>query len=90
MLDRPLTSYHIVLGATGLLLVLGLMMVLSASSVLSLRVNGNSQNSSRNQSLDCSPNYSNLADELAHGCDQSYIINSGTACPNSQRIRAPV
>ena len=42
MLDRPLTSYHIVLGATGLLLVLGLMMVLSASSVLSLRVNGNS------------------------------------------------
>jgi cell division protein FtsW len=42
VLDRPLTSYHIVLGATGLLLVLGLMMVLSASSVLSLRVNGNS------------------------------------------------
>ncbi|MET9311155.1 putative lipid II flippase FtsW [Kribbella sp. NPDC003505] len=42
ILDRPLTSYHIVLGATGLLLVLGLMMVLSASSVLSLRANGNS------------------------------------------------
>jgi cell division protein FtsW len=42
VLDRPLTSYHIVLGATGLLLVLGLMMVLSASSVLSLRINGNS------------------------------------------------
>ncbi|WP_350277027.1 putative lipid II flippase FtsW [Kribbella sp. HUAS MG21] len=42
VLDRPLTSYHIVLGATGLLLVLGLMMVLSASSVLSLRANGNS------------------------------------------------
>src|SRR5207253_9351634 len=42
VLDRPLTSYHIVPGATGLLLVLGLMMVLSASSVLSLRVNGNS------------------------------------------------
>nr|WP_238351397.1 putative lipid II flippase FtsW [Kribbella shirazensis] len=41
-MDRPLTSYHIVLGATGLLLVLGLMMVLSASSVLSLRANGNS------------------------------------------------
>ena len=37
VLDRPLTSYHIVLGATGLLLVLGLLMVLSASSVLSLR-----------------------------------------------------
>lgn len=42
MLDRPLTSYHILLGATGLLLVLGLLMVLSASSVLSLRANGNS------------------------------------------------
>ncbi|HZX04856.1 putative lipid II flippase FtsW [Kribbella sp.] len=42
VLDRPLTSYHIVLGATGLLLVLGLMMVLSASSVLSLRVYGSS------------------------------------------------
>jgi cell division protein FtsW len=40
VLERPLTSYHIVLGATGLLLVLGLMMVLSASSVLSLRANG--------------------------------------------------
>ncbi|MEU4289565.1 putative lipid II flippase FtsW [Kribbella sp. NPDC026596] len=42
ILDRPLTSYHILLGATGLLLVLGLLMVLSASSVLSLRANGNS------------------------------------------------
>jgi cell division protein FtsW len=42
VLDRPLTSYHLVLGATGLLLVLGLMMVLSASSVLSYKTNGNS------------------------------------------------
>ncbi len=42
VLDRPLTSYHILLGATCLLLVLGLLMVLSASSVLSLRANGNS------------------------------------------------
>ncbi|MGW6277941.1 putative lipid II flippase FtsW [Kribbella sp. NPDC055071] len=42
VLDRPLTSYHILLGATGLLLVLGLLMVLSASSVLSFRANGNS------------------------------------------------
>ncbi|NUR96478.1 MAG: FtsW/RodA/SpoVE family cell cycle protein, partial [Kribbellaceae bacterium] len=42
VLDRPLTSYHIVLGATGLLLVLGLMMVLSASSVLSFRAYGSS------------------------------------------------
>jgi cell division protein FtsW len=43
VLDRPLTSYHILLGATGLLLVLGLLMVLSASSVLSYKANhGNS------------------------------------------------
>jgi cell division protein FtsW len=34
-LDRPLTSYHLVLGASGLLLALGLVMVLSASSVTS-------------------------------------------------------
>jgi cell division protein FtsW len=33
VLDRPLTSYHLVLGAVSLLLILGLMMVLSASSV---------------------------------------------------------
>jgi cell division protein FtsW len=32
-LDRPLTSYHLVLGAVSLLLIVGLMMVLSASSV---------------------------------------------------------
>ena len=33
MLDRPLTSYHLVLGAAGLLSALGMLMVLSASSV---------------------------------------------------------
>lgn len=33
LLDRPLASYHLVLAASALLLVLGLMMVLSASSV---------------------------------------------------------
>ncbi|MEV6412668.1 putative lipid II flippase FtsW [Kribbella sp. NPDC051718] len=42
VLDRPLTSYHILLGASGLLLVLGILMVLSASSVQSLRTTGNS------------------------------------------------
>jgi len=36
-LDQPTTSYHLVLGSCGLLLVLGLLMVLSASSVSSLR-----------------------------------------------------
>ena len=41
-LDRPLTSYHIVLGVSALLLSLGLLMVLSASSVLSLRQYGSS------------------------------------------------
>jgi cell division protein FtsW len=35
LLDRPLTSYHLVRGVTGLLLALGLLMVLSASSVVS-------------------------------------------------------
>jgi cell division protein FtsW len=33
VLDRPLTSYHLVIGAVSLLLIVGLMMVLSASSV---------------------------------------------------------
>ncbi len=41
-LDKPTTSYHLVLGAGGLLLVLGLLMVLSSSSVLSLRDYGSS------------------------------------------------
>lgn len=33
ILDKPLASYHLVLGSAGLLLALGMMMVLSASSV---------------------------------------------------------
>ena len=41
-LDKPLTSYHLVLGVSALLLSLGLLMVLSASSVTSLRDFGNS------------------------------------------------
>ena len=41
-LDRPLASYQLVLGCTALLLGLGLIMVLSASSVLSFQVYGNS------------------------------------------------
>ncbi len=41
-LDKPLTSYHLVLGVSGLLLCLGLLMVLSASSVTSLNEYGNS------------------------------------------------
>ncbi len=43
MLERPLASYQLVLGATALLLGLGLIMVLSASSVYSRQTNdGNS------------------------------------------------
>ncbi|MDP3892620.1 putative lipid II flippase FtsW [Nocardioides sp.] len=36
-LDRPLTSYYLLLGASALLLTIGLMMVLSASSVYSFK-----------------------------------------------------
>ncbi len=38
-LDRPLTTYYLLLGASSLLLTIGLIMVLSASSVYSFRVN---------------------------------------------------
>ncbi|MEJ7707980.1 MAG: putative lipid II flippase FtsW [Nocardioidaceae bacterium] len=41
-LDKPLMSYHLVLGVSGLLLALGLLMVLSASSVASLNDFGSS------------------------------------------------
>lgn len=41
-LDRPLTSYYLLLGASTLLLTIGLMMVLSASSVYSYKVFGSS------------------------------------------------
>ena len=40
--DRPLTAYYLLLGATGLLLTIGLVMVLSASSVYAYRMTGNS------------------------------------------------
>ncbi|WP_137292719.1 putative lipid II flippase FtsW [Nocardioides dongxiaopingii] len=41
-LDRPLTTYYLLLGAAALLLTIGLIMVLSASSVGSYRSTGNS------------------------------------------------
>ena len=41
-LDRPLTAYYLLLGSTALLLTIGLMEVLSASSVLSYREYGTS------------------------------------------------
>lgn len=42
LLDRPLTSYQLVLGVSAMLLSLGLVMVLSASSVLSYTAYGSS------------------------------------------------
>ena len=42
LLDRPLTSYHLIIGCTTLLLTLGLVMVLSASSVEAYRTSGDS------------------------------------------------
>jgi len=42
LLERPLTSYYLLLGASTLLLTIGLMMVLSASSVYSYRAYGSS------------------------------------------------
>jgi cell division protein FtsW len=41
-LERPLTTYYLLLGAAGLLLTIGLVMVLSSSSVLSYRETGDS------------------------------------------------
>ncbi|GGK98211.1 cell division protein FtsW [Sphaerisporangium melleum] len=41
LLDRPLTSYYLLLGCSALLLSLGLMMVLSASSIKALQDTGN-------------------------------------------------
>lgn len=42
LLDRPLTSYHLLLGSSALLVLLGLLMVLSASSVTSYASTGSS------------------------------------------------
>ena len=42
VLERPLTSYYLVLGSAGLLITLGLAMVLSSSSVSSYQSSGNS------------------------------------------------
>ena len=42
VLDRPLTSYHLVLGSVALLLIVGIMMVLSASSVNAYLTHGDS------------------------------------------------
>ncbi|MFC5728439.1 MULTISPECIES: putative lipid II flippase FtsW [Nocardioides] len=48
-LDRPLTTYYLLLGATALLLTLGLIMVLSASSVYSYSRTGDSYTVVRRQ-----------------------------------------
>ena len=41
-MERPLTSYYLLLGASTMLLAIGLMMVLSSSSVYSFRVHDSS------------------------------------------------
>jgi len=48
-LDRPLTTYYLLLGATALLLVIGLIMVLSASSVRAFAQTGDSYTIVRRQ-----------------------------------------
>lgn len=48
-LDRPLTTYYLLLGATALLLTIGLIMVLSASSVYAYRETGDSYSVVRRQ-----------------------------------------
>ncbi|KRC56692.1 cell division protein FtsW [Nocardioides sp. Root79] len=48
-LDRPLTTYYLLLGATALLLTIGLIMVLSASSVYAFRETGDSYTVVRRQ-----------------------------------------
>ncbi|MBM9460479.1 putative lipid II flippase FtsW [Nocardioides sp. zg-536] len=48
-LGRPLTTYYLLLGATALLLTIGLIMVLSASSVASFRQTGDSYTVVRRQ-----------------------------------------
>ena len=45
--------------------------------VVELRVTG-----SQNQSIDCDPDISNLADEIEQGCGPAYKINSTLACPD--------
>ena len=51
-----------------------------------MRLASNGSNSSRNQSLDCDPNYPNLRDELHYGCGPQYQVNQGLApwnpCPS--------
>src|SRR5215467_3024183 len=51
MLDRPLTSYYLILGITTLLLALGLVMVLSTSSVLQLGQGGSPYSGFQHQLL---------------------------------------
>ena len=50
-LDRPLTTYYLLLGATALLLTIGLIMVLSSSSVRSFQQTGDSYTIVRRQLL---------------------------------------
>ena len=51
LLNHPLSTYYLIFGATLLLLVLGLVMVLSASSIESYRVHGSPYTLAQRQAL---------------------------------------
>lgn len=51
MLDKPLASFHLVLASSGLLIALGLMMVLSSSSVYAFQYQGDAYYYLKRQSL---------------------------------------
>lgn len=51
MLDHPLSTYYLLMGTTLLLLVLGLIMVLSASSIESFRVHGSPYTLAQRQAM---------------------------------------
>ena len=53
----------------------------ASDPVVELRVTG-----SQNQSIDCDPAISNLADEIEQGCGPAYKINPGLACPGYNEL----
>ena len=53
----------------------------ASDPVVELRVTG-----SQNQSIDCDPAFSNLAEELEKGCGPAYKINRTLACPGYNEL----
>lgn len=50
--------------------------------IVSLKVAGGG---SQNQALDCDDGKPNIREELATGCEPSYTVNQGTACPGGSQ-----